>query len=68
MPLDATVNEESMIRMAVADVGSHVDVDDEHVKETVRRHVDNLHEGARIKSFVGILAERRTLRELKQAR
>ena len=45
-----------------------VDVDDERVKETVRRHVDNLHEGARIKSFVGILAERRALRELKQAR
>jgi hypothetical protein len=66
MPLqDATVNEEAMVRVAVADLERRVDADRERVEQTVRKHVDALFDQSRIKSFIGILAERRALQELR---
>ena len=67
MPLlDATVDEEAMVRVAVAAVDPKCASDEhEHVEEAVRRHVHELFEHARIKSYVGIIAGRHALEELR---
>ena len=62
---DARVDEEAIVRVAVADLARRVDADSDRVERTVRKHVDALFEHSRIKSFVGVLAERRALQELR---
>ena len=63
-----TPDTEAMVRTAVADLSRRVDADDERVERTVRRHIVNLFEHSRIKTFVGVLAERRALTELRGER
>ena len=50
---------EAMVHAAVAGLDRKVDADRERVEKTVRKHVDMLFRAARIKTFVGVLAERR---------
>ena len=70
MPVrDATVDEEAMVRMAVATVDRKCRSDDhQHVEDAVRRHVHELFGQARIKTFVGVIAARHALEELRGER
>jgi hypothetical protein len=72
MPVDAeqpVSDAEAMVRTVVADLERRfTGCDREHVERTVRKHVDTLFEHARIKMFVGILAERRALEDLRSER
>jgi len=63
-----TPDTEAMVRTAVADLERRLDSDSARVEAAVRKHVDELFEGSRIKTFVGILAERRALNELRSER
>ena len=56
---------EAMVRAAVADLERRLESDSERVEAAVRKHLDELYERSRIKTFVGILAERRALNELR---
>ena len=70
MPLlDATVDEEAMVRVAVAAVDRKCESgDQQQVEDAVRRHVRELYEHARIKTYVGIIAGRHALEELRAER
>ena len=70
MPLlYATVDEEAMVRVAAAAVDRKCESEDhEHVEAAVRRHVHELFGQARIKTFVGVIAGRHALDELRRER
>jgi hypothetical protein len=60
-------NEEGMVRTAVVSLAERFDaIDSDRIEETVRRSVDELYGQARVKSFVGIIAERRAREELRR--
>jgi hypothetical protein len=65
MPELPAPDTDAMIRTAVADLERRLPVEPERVERTVRKHVDALFERSRIKTFVGVLAERRALEELR---
>jgi hypothetical protein len=59
-------DEEGMVRIAVADLAERFDaIDRERIEATVRRSVRDLCGRARVKTFVGIIAERRASEELR---
>jgi hypothetical protein len=61
-------DEESMIRAAVDHLrGRFESTDKSRVEATVRRHVTEVSARARVKPFVGIIAERRARAELQSA-
>ena len=70
MPLlDATVDEEAMVRAAVAAVDQKcASGDQQQVEDAIRRDVHELFEHARIKSYVGIIAGRHALDALRAER
>ena len=58
-------DEESMIRVAVADLATRFgSIDGARIEVTVRRHVRELYARARVKAFVGVIAERHARAEL----
>ena len=58
-----------MVRVAVATVDRKCRSDDhQHVEDAVRRHVHELFGQARIKTFVGVIAARHALEELRGER
>jgi hypothetical protein len=60
-------DEESMVRVAVEDLGRRfATVDPSRIETTVRRRVGELLTRARVKTFVGIIAERHAREELQQ--
>ena len=60
-------DEESMVMVAIADLdGRFESVDRSRIEVTVRPLVRELFETARVKTFVGILAERRARETLKE--
>jgi hypothetical protein len=62
-------NEESMIRVAIADLDSRfASIDKSQIEVTVRRLVGEWFARARVKTFVGIIAERYARAELQQVR
>jgi len=56
---------DAIVRAAVSDLAPRVDADRDRVEQAVRKHVDELFEHARVKTFVGVLAQRRALVELR---
>ena len=57
-----------MIKVAVADLEDRfASIDTSHIEATVRRLVNDAFADARVKTFVGIIAERRARAELQQA-
>jgi hypothetical protein len=61
-------NEESMIRVAVADLDDRfASIDRARIEGTVRRLVHEWFERAHVKNFVGIIAERHARSELEQS-
>ena len=62
-------NEESMIRVAIADLDSRfASIDKSRIEVIVRRLVGEWFARARVKMFVGIIAERYARAELEQVR
>jgi hypothetical protein len=60
-------DEESMVRVAVADLGRRfATVDRSRIEMTVRRRVGELFARARVKIYVGIIAERHARDELQR--
>ena len=60
-------DEETMVRVAVADLENRLEaVDPSRIEATVRRSVHALCTRARVKSFVGIIAERHAQAELEK--
>ena len=60
-------DEETMVKVAVADLDDRFEsIDRPRIEATVRRLVRELLARARVKTFVGILAERRARAELKR--
>ena len=60
-------DEESIVRTAVADLGRRfATVDRSRIETTVRRRVGDLFAGARVKTYVGIIAERHAREELQR--
>jgi hypothetical protein len=60
-------NEETMVKVAVADLEEQfATVDPSRIEATVRRLVHSWFTRARVKSFVGIIAERHARAELEQ--
>jgi hypothetical protein len=60
-------DEETMVKVAVADLDDRFEsIDRSKIETTVRRLVHELFMRSRIKSFVGILAERRARAELRR--
>jgi hypothetical protein len=60
-------DEETMVKVAVADLDDRFElIDRSKIETTVRRLVHELFERSRIKSFVGIFAERRARAELRR--
>jgi len=60
-------DEETMVKVAVADLDDRFrSIDRPRIEATVRRFVRDLLYRARVKTFVGILAERRARAELKK--
>ena len=60
-------NEETMVKVAVADLKDEfAAVDKSRIEATVRRLVHSWFTRARVKSFVGIIAERHARAELEQ--
>jgi hypothetical protein len=60
-------DEESMVRVAVANLGRRfAAVDRSRIESTVRRLVGELFPRARVKTFVGIFAERHAREELQR--
>jgi hypothetical protein len=60
-------NEETMVKVAVADLEDQfAAVDPSRIEATVRRLVHSWFTRARVKSFVGIIAERHARAELEQ--
>jgi hypothetical protein len=67
--IEPAVEEEAMVRVAVAAVDRKCESDDhQHVEDAVRRHVHELFGHSRIKTFVGIIAARQALEELRGER
>lgn len=61
-------DEESMIRVAVADLDNRfASIDPSRIESTVRRLVRDLFAHARVKIFIGIIAERHARSELQHA-
>ena len=61
------LDEESIVRVAVADLDHRfVSVERSRIEATVRRQVHDWFERARVKHFVGIIAERHAQEELQQ--
>ena len=59
-------DEEAMVRVAVADLdGRFPSLDATRIEVTVRRHVREWFGRARVKAFVGIVAERHARQELQ---
>ena len=59
--------EETMVKVAVADLEDQfATVDPSRIEATVRRLVHSWFTRARVKSFVGIIAERQARAELEQ--
>jgi len=62
-------DEESIVRVAVADLGRRfAPVDRSRIETTVRRRVGELFAEARVKTYVGIIAERHARDELQRLR
>lgn len=62
-------DEETMIRVEVADLDNRFpSIDRSHIEVTVRRLVGEWFAQARVKTFVGIIAERHARAELQQVR
>ncbi|HTK15908.1 MAG TPA: hypothetical protein VL769_05900 [Acidimicrobiia bacterium] len=60
-------DEETMVKVAVADLDDRFEsIDRSKIETTVRRLVHELFARSRVKSFVGILAERRARAELRR--
>ncbi len=60
-------DEETMVKVAVADLDDRFEsIDRSRIETTVRRLVHELLARARVKTFVGILAERRAHDELER--
>jgi hypothetical protein len=60
-------DEETMVRVAVADLENRLEaVEPARIEATVRRNVHALFTRARVKSFVGIIAERHAQAELEK--
>jgi hypothetical protein len=60
-------DEETMVKVAVADLDDRFEsIDRSKIETTVRRLVHELFTRSRVKSFVGILAERRARAELRR--
>ena len=60
-------DEESIVRVAIADLGRRfASVDPSRIETTVRRRVGELFAGARVKTYVGIIAERHARDELQR--
>ena len=60
-------NEETMVKVAVADLEDQfATVDPSRIEATVRRLVHSWFTRSRVKSFVGIIAERHARAELEQ--
>jgi len=70
MPVvEPAVDEEAMVRVAVAAVDRKCESDDhQHVEDAVRRRVHDLFGQSRIKTFVPIIAARQALEELRGER
>jgi hypothetical protein len=70
MPLlDATVDEEAMVRVAVAAVDQKCGSGEQpQVEDAIRRDVHQLFEHARIKAYVGVIAGRHALEALRAER
>jgi len=63
-----TPDEETMVKVAVADLEDEfATVDPSRIEATVRRLVHSWFTRARVKSFVGIIAERHARAELERA-
>jgi hypothetical protein len=59
-------DENAMVRAAVADLEDQFgDVDTARIEETVRKHLDKRFAQARVKTYVGIFAERDARAELR---
>jgi hypothetical protein len=59
-------DEESMVRVAVADLGRRfAGVDESRIETTVRRYVHEWLARARVKTFVGVIAQRHAREELQ---
>ena len=62
-----TSDEEAMVRVAVADLDDRfASIDRSRIDSTVRRLVHDWFVRARVKTFVGIIAERHARAELEQ--
>jgi hypothetical protein len=60
-------DEETMVKVAVADLDDRFEsIDRSRIETTVRRLVHELLARSRVKSFVGIFAERRARAELRR--
>jgi hypothetical protein len=60
-------DEEAMVKVAVADLrGRFKSIDRSRIEATVRRSVRELFARAQVKTFVGIIAQRRARAELKK--
>ena len=59
-------DEEAMVRAAVANLADHFAIDAHDIETTVRRFVGEWFERARVKTFVGIIAERHARMELQR--
>ena len=60
-------DEETLVKVAVADLDDRfASIDRRRIEATVRRLVRELLARARVKNFVGIIAERRARAELKR--
>jgi hypothetical protein len=61
-------DENAMVRVAVADLEHQFDdVDAARIEQTVRKHLDKRFAHARVKTYVGIFAERDARAELRRA-
>lgn len=59
-------DEEAMVRAAVANLVDSFAIDAREIEATVRRFVTEWFERARVKTFVGIIAERHARMELQR--
>ena len=58
-------DEDAMVRAAVADIERRLRSDSPRIERTVRRLVRELSDRSRVKTFVGVIAERHALEELR---
>ena len=62
----SVTDEEAMVRAAVANLVDRFAIDAREVETTVRRFVTEWFQRARVKTFVGIIAERHARMELQR--